>query len=237
MDFAIEAQQIHHAYGVHPVLRGVDLTLAPGKTLALMGANGAGKTTLLRILAGLLRPVSGELYYFGAPLKGNETEIRRRLGVVSHQLWLYPDLTAAENLTLFARLYSLEQIPEKVTRALASVGLVAQRQTRVRSLSRGMQQRLALARAWLHEPPVLLLDEPFSGVDTASTTQIMTLLHQKKQEGSSIVLVSHSIAEVAALADEVIFLHRGQVASTITGDALSEQCLQEQYLALLAEAA
>ena len=237
MNLAIEAHQIQHAYGVQPVLRGVDLRLAPGQVLALMGANGAGKTTLLRILATLIRPSAGEIRYYDAPLSGNELEIRRRLGVVSHSLWLYPDLTAAENLSLFTRLYSLTQVSERVARALEAVGLAAQSEIRVRSLSRGMQQRLTLARAWLHEPSILLLDEPFTGVDAASFAHIVELLRQKKQSGLSIVLVSHSVAEVSALADEVLFLRRGQVASVLSGEDLAEARLRAGYQAFLAEAA
>jgi heme exporter protein A len=237
MNLAIEAHQIQHAYGVQPVLRGVELRLAPGQVLALMGANGAGKTTLLRILATLIRPSAGEIHYYDAPLSGNELEIRRRLGVVSHSLWLYPDLTAAENLSLFARLYSLTQVSERVARALEAVGLTSQSEIRVRSLSRGMQQRLTLARAWLHEPSILLLDEPFTGVDAASFAHIVELLRQKKQSGLSIVLVSHSVAEVSALADEVLFLRRGQVASVLSGEDLAEARLRAGYQAFLAEAA
>jgi heme exporter protein A len=237
MNLAIEAHQIQHAYGVQPVLRGVDLRLAPGQVLALMGANGAGKTTLLRILATLIRPSAGEIRYYDAPLSGNELEIRRRLGVVSHSLWLYPDLTAAENLSLFTRLYSLTQVSERVARALEAVGLTSQSEIRVRSLSRGMQQRLTLARAWLHEPSILLLDEPFTGVDAASFAHIVELLRQKKQSGLSIVLVSHSVAEVSALADEVLFLRRGQVASVLSGEDLAEARLRAGYQAFLAEAA
>ena len=165
MNLAIEAHQIQHTYGVQPVLRGVDLKLAPGQALALMGANGAGKTTLLRILATLIRPSAGEIRYYDAPLSGNELEVRRRLGVVSHSLWLYPDLTAAENLSLFARLYSLTQVSERVARALEAVGLAAQSEIRVRSLSRGMRSYAPIIENGLTDDEGTIITIPAAGGD------------------------------------------------------------------------
>ncbi|MGH2525079.1 MAG: heme ABC exporter ATP-binding protein CcmA, partial [Anaerolineales bacterium] len=152
-------------FGFQTVLRGLDLEIAEGEFVAVLGPNGAGKTTLLRILAGLSRPTFGEVSVGGYRLPQQAGAVRRRLGVVSHQPLLYADLSAEENLRFYARLYGLRDSSARIARVLTLVGLSVRRRDLVRTFSRGMQQRLAIARAILHDPEVMLFDEPHTGLD------------------------------------------------------------------------
>src|SRR5258708_3593369 len=160
----IETRSLKKSFGLRPVLRGVDLEVAPGECLALMGPNGAGKTTLLRILATLSKPSAGAVIVAGLPLPAAAGQVRRRLGVVAHQTLLYSDLTAEENLQFYARLYGLADARPRIAAVLEQVGLAHRRHDLVRTFSRGMQQRLAIARALLHDPEVLMFDEPDTGL-------------------------------------------------------------------------
>src|SRR5690606_16948793 len=161
----IEARGLEKWYGPHPAVRGIGFDLAAGEFLTLFGPNGAGKTTLLRMLAGALRPTRGEIRVAGEAIDHAEDGWRRRIGVLSHQTFLYARLSAAENLRFYGRLYGLDALGERVERGLREVGLLERRDSLVQGFSRGMQQRLALARTLLHEPELVLLDEPYTGLD------------------------------------------------------------------------
>jgi heme exporter protein A len=163
----------------HKVIKGVNLELPGGQIHTLMGKNGAGKTTLLRLLAGLLRPDHGTVHYIQNDVA---MDARPHLGVVLHSSMLYPDLTVLENLHFFARLYQVTNVVENAERVLVLVGLQDRREQSVRTLSRGMTQRLAIARALIHEPSILLLDEPFSGLDDASGKTVETLLQEFRRK-------------------------------------------------------
>src|SRR5438067_1032745 len=161
----VELHGVSVTLGDSPVLRGVSLRLAAGASLALVGPNGAGKSTLLRTLAGLIRPARGEVVIAGERLTPTNLAARRMIGLVGHQAMLYPELSARENLRFYGRLYGLESLEERIEQALRRLELVRYADLAVSSMSRGMVQRLALTRAMLHEPPVLLLDEPDTGLD------------------------------------------------------------------------
>ena len=161
----IQVRGLVKNYGLNAALRGVDLHVPPGKFVALVGPNGAGKSTLLRIVATLLRPSEGEVKVGGWLFPHHAARVRRHIGLVSHQPLLYRDLSAAENLEFFARLYQLDEVQGRVEEALRKVGLFARQRDPVGGFSRGMVQRLTIARATLHEPDVLLLDEPYTGLD------------------------------------------------------------------------
>jgi heme exporter protein A len=208
----LQGRGLTRAFGAMQVLRGVDLDARAGELLAIAGPNGAGKTTLLRILAGLMRPTAGEVRVLGSRLTRSEPGPRRAIGLLSHQTFLYDDLTPAENLHFAARLYGLEDPASAVRTALDEVGLSARAATPVRHLSRGLLQRAAIARALLHRPEVLLLDEPFTGLDAPAADRFRALLRVQLAEGRALVLVSHHLAEVWELASRVAVLVDGRWA-------------------------
>jgi heme exporter protein A len=191
------------------VLRDVDLTLAPGEAVAVAGPNGAGKTTLLRLLAGLLRPTAGRIEILGRPLRGDPA-LRRSIGFLSHQSLLYDDLTLLENLTFAARLYGVPRPAATAGRALEAAGLSARADDSPARLSRGLLQRAALARALVHQPRVLLLDEPFTALDEPSAAHLRETLRGVLAAGGAMVLVTHHLAEVWDVATRVTVLVGGQ---------------------------
>jgi heme exporter protein A len=191
------------------VLRDLDLTLGPGEALAVVGPNGAGKTTLLRLLAGLLRPSAGEVTVLGRPLHGDHAA-RRAIGFLSHQSLLYDDLTVLENLTFAARLYGLARPVEHAGQALEAAGLSARGGDTPARLSRGLLQRAAIARALLHRPSLLLLDEPFTALDEPSSARLRQTLRSVLAGGGAIVVVTHHLAEVWDLATRVAVLVGGR---------------------------
>ncbi len=199
-------------YGTNPVLRGLNLHVQPGEFVSLVGPNGAGKSTLLRIVATLLSPTAGTVTIGGWPLNSHAANVRRHIGLVSHQPLLYGDLTAAENLDFYARLYQLDDREARITQALRTVGLAARRRDPVRSFSRGMLQRLTLARATLHEPDILLFDEPYTGLDQDATHLLDTLLLEEAQKGRTILMITHDLARGLNLCHQIAILNRGKIA-------------------------
>ncbi|CAN5698727.1 ABC transporter ATP-binding protein [soil metagenome] len=191
-------------YGPLPAVWGIDFALAAGEFLTIFGPNGAGKTTLLRLLCGALRPTRGEVRIEGEPLRGGGEAWRRRIGVLSHQTFLYAGLTAFENLDFYARLYDVEERRSRVERALAEVGLWERRGDRVQVFSRGMQQRLALARTLLHDPAVVLLDEPYTGLDPHAAAMLRAVLERLRDGARTVVLVTHNLSQGLELADRVV---------------------------------
>jgi heme ABC exporter ATP-binding subunit CcmA len=205
----VEATDLHRAYGAARVLRGISLRLDPGEALAVVGANGAGKTTLLRILAGLVRPARGEVRVLGRRLDRSDPGSRRPLGFLSHQSLLYDDLTVEENITFTARLFGLAEPVRAARQVLEEVGLAERAGDRPRNLSRGLLQRAALARALVHGPRVLLLDEPFTALDAAGTDRLRELLRRRLDGGGALVLVTHQLSESWELATRVGILSGG----------------------------
>lgn len=212
---SIRTRSLTKSFGIKPVLRGVDLAVAPGEFVALMGPNGAGKTTLLRILATLSRPTLGEASVAGFPLPGGASEVRRRLGVVSHHPLLYGDLTAEENLRFYARMYGLQDPERRIGQVLEQVGLAGRRRDLVRTFSRGMQQRLAIGRAVLHDPQVMLFDEPHTGLDQDASTMLDGVLRDVAARGRSVLMTTHDLAHGLALADRTLILSRGKIAHAV----------------------
>ena len=190
---AILAEGLEKSYREWPVLWDLDLSVPWGESLSLFGANGSGKTTLLRILATGVRPDSGTVLVAGHNLRRQTAEVRRRVGVVAHRSFLYDDLTPRENLNYYARLYGIEDREASISRALERVGLSFRANHRVRTLSNGMQRRAAIARAILHRPDLLLLDEPETGLDQDSRQMLGDLLREWTAEGRSVVLTTHDV--------------------------------------------
>ncbi len=208
----LEAHGLRRSFGGLRVLRGLDLTVRSGEAVVVAGPNGAGKTTLLRILAGLMRPEAGEVRVLGRPVRGDDSAGRRGIGLVSHQSLLYDDLTLAQNLTFAARLYRLPRPAEAARSALEAAGLASRADDSPRRLSRGLAQRAAIARALLHGPRVLLLDEPFTALDAASAERLRAELAARLGEGLGMVVVTHRLAEVWGVATRVAVLADGQWA-------------------------
>ena len=215
----IVAEGLRREFGGIPVLAGVDLTVDAGELVVLLGANGAGKTTLLRVLATLLRPSGGTLRIFGEDASRRPPAARARVGHVGHESACYPDLTGRENLRVYAELHGVSDPESRITELLRWAGLEEAARRPVRVYSRGMTQRLALARALLHGPELLLLDEPFSGLDPSASTRLQSLLVELRRSGHAIVLSTHDVERVAAIATRVAILHRGRVAWTRDGAA------------------
>lgn len=213
----IEVQGLVRQYGYRPVLRGLDLHVEAGQIVAVLGANGAGKTTLVRVLASLARPSRGSVRVAGCDLPQQAALVRRRIGVVLHQPLLYPDLTAEENLRFYGRLYGVEPLPSRIDDVLTRLGLNARRRDRVRTLSRGMQQRLAIARAILHQPSVMLLDEPYTGVDREASAMLDGLLRECVGRGCAVVMTAHDPADASRLAARVEVLSDGVIVRSVAG--------------------
>ncbi len=202
------------------MLHDLDLELAPGEALAVAGPNGAGKTTLLRLLAGLLQPTAGEVMVLGRSLRDGP-EVRRAVGFLSHQSLLYDDLTLRENLAFAARLYGIDRPSEAARVALEAAGLGDRAGESPARLSRGLLQRAALARALIHRPRVVLLDEPFTALDEPSAARLGETLRTILSDGGAMVVVTHHLAEVWEVATRVAVLVNGRWAckEAITGDA------------------
>jgi heme ABC exporter ATP-binding subunit CcmA len=198
-------------FGATTALDGVDLTVRRGEPLALFGVNGAGKTTLLRLLAGGLKPTGGSLTIDGDDPRRAPTEARGRIGLLSHQTFLYDDLSAVENLVFFAKLHGVPQPLDRARALLGDAGLIDRADEPVRGFSRGMQQRVALARALLHDPSLLLLDEPSSGLDARSSARLEGALHDAASRGATWIIATHDVEEGLALCRRWIALDRGRV--------------------------
>jgi heme exporter protein A len=207
----VEVMAATKLYGPRPVLRDVSLALSSGGTLALLGPNGAGKTTLLRVLATLVKLSSGEARVAGFDTRRDAQEVRHIVGYVGHQPLLYDELSARENLRFFARMYGLQDGERRAAALLARVGLAAKAADRVRTLSRGQVQRLALARGILHEPAVLLLDEPDTGLDDDAAALLIELLHERRDAGATTIFTTHQLDRGLALADQAVALVAGRV--------------------------
>ncbi len=207
----IEIIHLRKAFGRHRVLKGIDMTIAAGSSVVMFGPNGAGKTTFLRILSTLSKPTSGTVRVSGVDIKNNPEGIRQYLGLVSHAPLLYDDLTAYENLRFYARLYGLATPQDRIRELLERVGLWHRRHDLVRTFSRGMVQRMAIARALLHNPPILLLDEPDTGLDPQAAEMMTDLLREIGGSERTIIMTTHHLERGLELADRVVMLVGGEI--------------------------
>ncbi len=225
----IRLQGLVKRYGMNLVLRGVDLQVSAGEFVTLVGANGAGKSTLMRIVATLLRPTAGEVRIGGWALPQQAGRVRQHIGLVSHHSLLYGDLTAVENLMFFARLYRLDDQEERVMAALRKVGLYARQRDPVSTFSRGMVQRLTIARATLHEPDILLLDEPYTGLDQDATRLLDDLLRREHENGRSILMITHDLSHGLNLCDRIAILNRGKIVYDAQSRGLTPAAFLDVY--------
>lgn len=216
----IQVQKLVKRFGLKTVLRSLDFSVQPGEFVALLGPNGAGKTTFLRILSSLSSPTLGTVTISGYSLPGQAAAVRRRLGVVSHLPLLYGDLSAEENLTFYGRLYAVEGLKARIDEVLEIVGLAPRRRDLVRTFSRGMQQRLAIGRAILHDPDVLLLDEPHTGLDQDACAMLDEVLRQVSGLGRTVVMTSHDLARAEDLASRFDIFSRGRIQASVKAEDL-----------------
>lgn len=230
----ITTKKLVKRFGLKTVLRGVDFEVQPGEFVALLGPNGAGKTTFLRILASLARPSLGEVTIAGFHLPKDAAQVRARLGVVSHLPLLYGDLTAEENLRFYARMYALTNYELRITEVLEMVGLDHRRRDLVRTYSRGMQQRLAIGRAVLHDPQIMLFDEPYTGLDQDASAMLDEVLKTVAAQGRTVVMTSHDLARAEELATRFDILSRGVIAASVTRRQLKKSSLLSFYKQALA---
>lgn len=205
----VTARQLRKSFSWTPVLHDVTFQAGPGEVVGVFGANGSGKTTLLRVFATLLRPNAGVLTLFdGDP---NEDEPRRRIGFLGHDSFLYPDLTAEENLRFYGKAYRVHPLADRIDAQLQRAGLDRWRDTPMRYFSRGMEQRLAIARTLLHDPDLILLDEPHTGLDTEARNVLHDTLAQAVARGKTVMLSSHDFERCRDLCTRAILLHRGRL--------------------------
>ena len=212
MDFtSLTLTDVSRHFGRRRALAQVSFTAQAGQIVALLGANGAGKSTLLSIVATLLDPSSGEVRYGRVTAREGSDRLRGRIGLLGHDLYLYPELTAAENLRFFADLYGLDAPAERVGRALASAALQDRAHDPVSSFSRGMRQRLAVERALLHQPRLVLLDEPFTGLDDLSSDSLRERLRAVRARGAIVIVTTHELEAVEPIVDTAFLLNRGRL--------------------------
>ncbi len=226
---AFDIRGLKRSFGHVQALKGVDLRVDHGECLAILGPNGAGKTTMIKVLATVMRPSGGEVLVDGLDLRGRAEDIRRRIGVVTHQTFLYSNLTAFENLEFYSRLYDVPDHKQRIREVVAQVGMTSRINDRVGTLSQGMQQRISIARSVLHQPDIMLLDEPESGLDQEAVSLLWETLRGDRQRRRTILLITHSLERSLDVCDRLIILDRGQVVYQNNRAALDAAGLRDAY--------
>lgn len=225
----IRVDRLEKRYGRKRVLKGVSLNVRAGEVVALLGANGAGKTTLMRIVAGLDSPTRGDIWLGQVPLSKASHEIRRYVGMVGHAPLLYDNLSGWENLSFFGNMYDLIDVDTRIETVLRSVDLWTRRHDPVRTYSRGMVQRLAIGRAILHDPPVLLLDEPDTGLDQVSARNLASLVSTLRRSRRAVLLTTHHLERAVDWADRLAFLADGEVMEEVATASLDYESARARY--------
>ncbi|MCS7207246.1 MAG: heme ABC exporter ATP-binding protein CcmA [Dehalococcoidia bacterium] len=230
---AVEVRGLTRTYGPYLALHQVNLAVEWGQTLVVLGPNGSGKTTLVKVLAGLARPTEGWAQVAGFPLHTHPLEVQRRVGVLTHNPFLYADLTVWENLLFYARMFGLQRPSARIETLADRLGLTERLHQRVRTLSHGLQKRAGLARALLHQPPVLLLDEPEAGLDAPSVATLEQVIREHCEHGGAVVLTTHQVAWGLALGHQAVALHRGRVALAEPHSRANAATFQDAYRRLM----
>ncbi|GAG30174.1 unnamed protein product, partial [marine sediment metagenome] len=202
--WAIEIKGLTKSFGNHLALRGIDFGVRQGEFVVILGPNGAGKTTLIKVLATIMNPSSGRVLIGGLNPKNDAGEIRRQIGVVTHQTFLYSNLTAYENLEFYSRMYDVPRSKERIHEVVAMVGMTSRLHDRVGTLSRGMQQRLSIARSLLHKPTIMLLDEPEMGLDQQAISVLWEILQAEEEGKRTIIHTTHSLERGLELCDRLL---------------------------------
>ncbi|GAB4250809.1 MAG: ABC transporter ATP-binding protein [Thermoleophilia bacterium] len=230
-NLAIQVRGLWKYFGHFPALRGLDLDVAHGRFLTIFGPNGAGKTTLIKVLSTQAGPSAGLVRVGGVDVAREAHVLRRRIGVISHNTYLYPNLTALENLMFYGRMYRVPDLAERARQLLAEVGLRGRMDDRAGTYSRGMQQRLSIARALLHEPDIMFLDEPYTGLDQHASKMLRSVLETLHTGERTIVLTTHNIEQGLEMCDEVAIQVRGRMVYREPSSAVDRGTFAETYFA------
>jgi heme exporter protein A len=209
--WAIEIEGLTKSFGSHQALRGIDLKVGRGQQMVIFGPNGAGKTTLIRLLSTLSRPSAGTVTVDGRDTRRDPVQVRRKIGLVSHQTFLYDDLTIHENLEFYGKMYDVPALEQRIQDVVSLVQLEPRMYDRVGTLSRGMQQRVSIARAVIHNPSILLLDEPEVGLDPHAIIMMREILSTLNIENRTVVMTTHNLRQGIELGDTVAILNRGRI--------------------------
>ena len=228
---AVKVESVVKNFGETAVLRGLDLELPTGGVTVLLGTNGAGKSTLLRILAMLTQADSGSVSILGADISENGPAVRALTGSALHSPMLYADMTVRENLMFFAEMYRLNDVDDLIDQTTSKVGIEPRLDHRVRTLSHGFQKRVALARALMHEPQLLLLDEPESGLDSQSVAMLDRIIDEYRSSGRTVVMTTHIVEHALGLADRAVVLNGGRVGLNSDSPEKDQAAIQEAYSA------
>ena len=226
---AIEVEGLKKTYGHHPALKNVAFRADAGESIVIFGPNGAGKTTLIKIIATIIRPTAGKVRVNGLDPEMEAEEIRRRIGVITHQTFLYGNLTAYENLVFYSRLYDVPEAETRIREMAEVVGLATRLEDRVATFSRGMQQRLSIARALLHRPTILLLDEPETGLDQQAITILREAMKLEAGVRRTILMTTHNMERGLEMSDRLLILARGTICHDCATADLEVPALRELY--------
>ena len=230
IEYDIDAISLRKSYGNFEALRGLNLKVESGKACTIFGPNGAGKTTLIKLLATLITPSSGELRICGFDAKKEVNNIRSTIGVISHDPYLYDNLTAFENIVFFGTLYGIEDINEKAHSVIEQIGLKKRMNDMVRTFSRGMKQRLTVARAIVNDPKVLLLDEPYTGLDQHGANIFGEMLSELKSHSRTILMTTHNIDEGLGISDKIAIMTHGKIVFDSPTSDIETSNFKELYL-------
>ncbi len=229
----IQVRDLRKDFGYLQALSGVSFDLNKGEFLVIFGPNGAGKTTLIKVLTGLMRPTSGSAMISGFDVLEGNAKLRNQIGVISHSTCLYSDLTAFENLLFYAKLYGLDSPEERANESIRAAGLQLRRHDLVRTYSRGMQQRMAIARATLHEPSVLFLDEPFTGLDLSATNALKEQLHDLHTDQRTLIMTTHDMSCGLEICDRVAIQNKGKFLLLESVDDIDSENFENFYIETL----
>ncbi len=228
--FAVQIRGVNKSFGRTPVLRSIDLDVPQGTVLSLLGPNGSGKTTLIRVLSTLTKPDAGEVRIGGASIGRQSARLRRLIGVVGHDPLLYDDLTARENLRFVCRMFDLDRVDERVHSVADRMGMAPDLDRKIGAMSHGMKKRFSIARALLHDPLVLLLDEPETGLDQEALSLLDSVIVSRSESGRTVIMTTHNLERAVALGDRMAILASGRVAYDETIDAADPDASRRAYI-------
>ncbi len=226
---AVEARGLEKTFGEQRALRGVDLTVSRGECLVIFGPNGAGKTTLLKILSTLVKPSAGSVRLDGIDIRDKPAQIRRRISLVGNQTFLYDNLTVYENLKFYGKMYDVADLENRIREVISWVGLESRLHDRAGTLSRGMQQRASFARAVIHDPSILFLDEPDVGLDPHASAMVSDILGNINSGSRTVVMTTHNLERGVELGDSIAILDRGKVVYQASREELSKADFRQIY--------